>query len=193
MTAKFNELIVVFSPFDVLISEVTSIADMKSIPEDKFIDDINRNIGIIHKICNVYFNGPDDRKDAYQEILYQLWKSYPGFKGDAKFSTWMYKVALNTAITYAKISGRELGKERLPENYNPLTENSEQNNINEKLTFLYGAINALSGMDKAIILLYLEDNSYDEISTITGLTKSNVSVRLVRIKKNLKEQLKNII
>ena len=162
-------------------------------PEDKFIDDINRNIGIIHKICNVYFNGPDDRKDAYQEILYQLWKSYPGFKGDAKFSTWMYKVALNTAITYAKISGRELGKERLPENYNPLTENSEQNNINEKLTFLYGAINALSGMDKAIILLYLEDNSYDEISTITGLTKSNVSVRLVRIKKNLKEQLKNII
>ena len=162
-------------------------------PEDKFIEDINRNIGIIHKICNVYFNVPDDRKDAYQEILYQLWKSYPGFKGDAKFSTWMYKVALNTAITYAKISGRELGKERLPANYNQLTENSEQNNVNEKLTFLYGAINALSGMDKAIILLYLEDNSYDEISTITGLTKSNVSVRLVRIKKNLKEQLKNII
>ena len=87
---KFNGLIVVFSPFDVLISEVISITDMKSMPEDKFIDDINRNIGIIHKICNVYFTGPDDRKDAYQEILYQLWKSYPGFKGDAKFSTWMY-------------------------------------------------------------------------------------------------------
>jgi RNA polymerase sigma-70 factor (ECF subfamily) len=166
---------------------------MKSITEDKFIDDINRNIGIIYKICNIYFTGPDDRKDACQEILYRLWRSYPGFKGDAKFSTWLYKVALNTAITHAKKSSRELGKEKLPENYIELTEVNEQNGIDEKLTFLYAAINTLSGMDKAITLLYLEDNSYDEISAITGLTKSNVSVRLVRIKKNLKEQLKNII
>lgn len=75
---------------------------MRHLTEDKFIDDINRNIGIIHKICNVYFSDADDRKDAYQEILYQLWRSYPGFKGDAKFSTWMYKVALNTAITWSK-------------------------------------------------------------------------------------------
>ena len=161
--------------------------------ENKFIDDINRNIGIIHKICNVYFDRADDRQDATQEILYQLWRSYPAFKGNAKFSTWMYKVALNTAITYAKKSNREPRNNMLPEHYNQLADNNEQNNTNEKMAFLYGAINKLSGMDKAITLLYLEDNSYDEISTITGLTKSNVSVRLVRIKKNLKEQLKNII
>jgi RNA polymerase sigma-70 factor (ECF subfamily) len=166
---------------------------MQGITEDKFVDDINSNMGIIHKICNVYFNAPDDRQDASQEILYQLWKSYPGFKGDARFSTWMYKVALNTAITYAKKSGRELGKEMLPENYNKLTENNEQHQINEKMSFLYAAINTLSGMDKAITLLYLDDNSYDEIAAITGLTKTNVSVRLVRIKKSLKEKLKNII
>jgi len=158
-----------------------------------FIQHINQNLGIAHKVSRVYFQDGDDREDVLQEMMYQLWRSYPCFDGHSKFSTWMYKVALNTAITYAKINGRELGKERLPADYNQLTENSEQNNVNEKLTFLYGAINALSGMDKAIILLYLEDNSYDEISTITGLTKSNVSVRLVRIKKNLKEQLKNII
>jgi RNA polymerase sigma factor (sigma-70 family) len=81
----------------------------------------------------------------------------------------------------------------LPENYNQLTENNEQLHINEKMTFLYESINTLSRMDKAITLLYLEDNSYDEIAAITGLTKSNVSVRLVRIKKNLKQKLQNII
>ena len=161
--------------------------------EDKFLDDINRNIGIIHKICNIYFNVPDDRQDAAQEILYQLWRSYPAFKGNAKFSTWMYKVALNTAITYAKRSRREPRKEIIPEHYNQLAEINEQNNTNEKMAFLYGAINQLSEMDKAITLLYLEDNSYDEIASITGLTKSNVSVRLVRIKNNLREQLKYIM
>jgi RNA polymerase sigma-70 factor (ECF subfamily) len=161
--------------------------------EDKFIDDINRHIGIIHKICNIYFNVPDDRQDATQEILYQLWRSYPAFKGNAKFSTWMYKVALNTAITYAKKSSRAPRNNILPEHYNQLADSTERNNTNEKMAFLYGAINKLSGMDKAITLLYLEDNSYDEISAITGLTKGNVSVRLVRIKKNLKEQLKNIM
>ncbi|MDO6430445.1 sigma-70 family RNA polymerase sigma factor [Flavitalea sp. BT771] len=161
--------------------------------EDTFIDDINRNIGIIHKICNVYFNVPDDRQDAFQEVLYQLWKSYPGFKGDAKFSTWMYKVALNTAITYAKKSRKEPRKEIIPEHYEQIAEMNDQHSEAEKMAFLYGAINKLSAMDKAITLLYLEENSYEEISAITGLTKSNVSVRLVRIKKNLKELLKNLI
>jgi len=181
---KFSNFCVVF-PFPGIL--------MHNMTEDKFIEDINRNIGIIHKICNIYFNVPDDRQDAAQEILYQLWRSYPAFKGNSKFSTWMYKVALNTAITYAKKSSREPRKNLLPENYSQAADDNEQNSTNEKMTFLYSAINKLSGMDKAITLLYLEDNSYDEISTITGLTKSNVSVRLVRIKKNLKEQLKNII
>ncbi len=125
--------------------------------------------------------------------MYQLWKSYAGFKGDAKFSTWMYKVALNTAITYAKKSSRQLGKEMLPENYGQLAESNEQQYVNEKMALLYAAINKLSEIDKAITLLYLENNSYDDIAAITGLTKTNVSVRLVRIKKALKEALKNII
>jgi len=164
---------------------------MDLVTEDKFVEDINRNIGIIHKICNVYFNSQYDRQDASQEILYQLWKSYPGFKGESQFSTWMYKVALNTAITYAKKSDRKPRKEMAPDNV--ISEGNEQYHINEKMRWLYAAINSLSEIDKAITLLYLENKSYDEIAIITGLTKTNVSVRLVRIKKSLKEKLKNII
>ena len=166
---------------------------MQSIPGDKFIGDINKNIAIIHKICNIYFTDADDRKDAYQEILYQLWKSYAGFKGDAKFSTWMYKVALNTAITYSKKGSREYRTDTLDENWDQLAESDEQQHVNERMAMLYAAINTLNVTDKAITLLYLDDNSYDEIAAITGLTKTNVSVRLVRIKKSLKEKLKNII
>ncbi|MEO6980505.1 MAG: sigma-70 family RNA polymerase sigma factor [Mucilaginibacter sp.] len=166
---------------------------MQRITEDKFVKDINQNIGIIHKISNIYFIDADDRKDACQEILYQLWRSYPGFKGGSKLSTWMYKVALNTAITYSKKGSREVPTDMQAGNWEQLAVNNEQQHINERMTSLYAAINTLSVTDKAITLLYLEDNSYDEIAEITGLTKTNVSVRLVRIKKALKEKLKNII
>jgi RNA polymerase sigma-70 factor, ECF subfamily len=166
--------------------------NMQGITEDKFVNEINNNIGIIHKICNIYFNNPDDRKDARQEILFHLWKSYPNFKGNSVFSTWMYKVALNTAITFAKKSNRNSVNVTLHEHFNSLSESNEVQSTDEKMTSLYTAINTLSEIDKAITLLYLEDKSYDEIAAITGLTKSNVSVRLVRIKNNLKEKLKNI-
>jgi len=166
---------------------------MPRITDDKFIEGINRNIGIIHKISRVYFTDADDRKDACQEMLYQLWRSYPAFKGDAKFSTWMYKVALNTAITYSKKSSREIPADMQTGNWHQLAADNNQQHNQERMMLLYAAINTLSIIDKAITLLYLDDNSYDEISDITGLTKTNVSVRLVRIKKTLKEKLKNII
>lgn len=166
---------------------------MQNITEDKFVEYINKNIGIIHKICNIYFNNADDRKDAHQEILYQMWKSYPVFKGSAKFSTWMYKVALNTAITYSRKGNRELAAHMLSGSWSQIADTNKQQHINERMTLLYAAIDTLSLTDKAITLLYLEGNSYEEIAEITGLTISNVSVRLVRIKKSLKEKLKNII
>src|SRR5688500_17931566 len=166
---------------------------MQILSEDKFTRDINANIGLIHKICNIYFLNEHDRQDASQEILYQLWKSYPSFKGDAKFSTWMYKVALNTAIGYLKKRTKEPHKTMLPEHLVQLAESSEQVSNEDKVRMLYTAINTLSEIDKAITLLFLEENSYDEISSITGITKTNVSVRLVRIRKTLKEKLKSII
>jgi len=166
---------------------------MQHITEDKFVEDINQNIGVIHKICNIYFGDADNRKDACQEILYQLWRSYPGFKGDAKFSTWMYKVALNTALTYSKKGSREVPTDMQTGNWEQLAAGNEQQPVNERMALLYAAINTLSVTDKAITLLYLEDKSYDEMAEITGITKTNVSVRLVRINKALKEKLKNII
>ena len=166
---------------------------MQLVSEDKFVGDINENAGIIHKICNIYFTSLHDRQDAYQEILYQLWRSYPAFKGDSKFSTWMYKVALNTAISYMKKSNRVRSDAILPGQLEHLAESNREQGTHEKMQMLYTAINALSEIDKAITLLFLEDKSYEEISSITGITKTNVSVRLVRIKKSLKEKLKNII
>ncbi len=165
---------------------------MPIVAEDKFVAAINSYMGIIYKVCNIYFKDPLDREDGCQEILYQLWKSYPRFKGESKFSTWMYKVALNTAITYSKKGNRDLTIKLLPDDWTNFVEKQEQLS-NEKMKMLYSAISGLSPTDKAITLLYLEENSYEEIAGITGLTKSNVSVKLVRIRRNLKEQLKNSI
>jgi len=143
---------------------------------------INANLRIAHKVCNSYFRDPDDRDDAFQEMMYQLWRSYPRFDGRSKFSTWMYGVCLNTALTY---------KRKLKEN-EPLSGKHEQIaevTKDEKTDLLNAAISTLSPINKAIILLYLEEMSYDEIAGITGLTRSNVSVKIVRIKKELKDKL----
>jgi RNA polymerase sigma factor (sigma-70 family) len=156
-----------------------------------FLEVVNQNIGIAHNVARIYFSGTDDRNDAIQEMMYQLWKSFSSFNKHSKFSTWMYSVCLNTAITYRK--------KYLNENILPL--NIEQNQVampvntdkEEAITQLFYAIGNLSVVNKAIILLYLENMSYEEIAEITGLTKSNVSVRLVRIKKELEIVLKDKI
>ncbi|MEO6167522.1 MAG: sigma-70 family RNA polymerase sigma factor [Chitinophagales bacterium] len=165
---------------------------MNSSMHDQFLKDLNQNIGIVHRVCTTFFfNDWGEREDVLQEIMYQLWKSYPHFNGASKFSTWMYKVSLNTAITHVRKSKRAPEKEKLTDKYNQIAESNEQLHTEEKMKLLYAGIHTLSAIDKSIILLYLEENSYDEIASITGLTKTNVSVRLVRIKKSLEEKLKS--
>jgi len=161
--------------------------------KEDFLQHINSNTGIIHRVCNIYFNGSPEREDVFQEILYQLWKSYPAFKGASRFSTWMYRIALNTAITYIKKRNRTPHKEELNETYHQLPESAGEDHQEINMRLLYTAIDTLSPIDKAIVLLYLEDYSYEEIALITGLTKTNISVRLVRIKRKLEQQLKNSI
>ena len=159
--------------------------------EDVFIQQINKNLGIAHKICRVYFTDADDRDDVLQEMMYQLYKSYRSFDGRSKFSTWMYSVCLNTAITYRR--------KGIKQKYEPLTLSHDQlvdppsSNKDEEINMLFEAIATLPSLNKAIILLYLEDLSYEEISDITGLSKSNVGVRLVRIKKDLEREMKKRI
>lgn len=152
---------------------------------------INQNLGIAHKVASVYFQYAEDRADVLQEMMYQLWRSYPGFDGRSKFSTWMYCVCLNTALTYRRKTKKQQSESLLPEHYQIAAPFS--NDHEELIKLLRDAIANLSALNKAIVLLYLEDMSYEEIASITGLTRSNISVRLVRIKRELEAQLKQKI
>lgn len=149
-----------------------------------FIKNIEQNQLIIHKISNLYFDTYEDREDYFQDVVYNAWKSYPNFEGKSKFSTWLYKVSLNTALK--KLRSRKTKPVLINvENYNNDL-SAEENCYEEKVTFLYNAINKLDDLDKSITMLYLDKLSYKEISEITGLTETNVGVKINRIKQKLK-------
>jgi len=157
--------------------------------KSKFLELVEQNQDIIHKICGLYAVNMDERKDLSQEIVCQLWKSYKSFKGDSKFTTWMYKVALNTALLNLRRSRSRVRIESLKEHHGDIPARVADQEKHEKINRLYEGINQLRKFDRAIILLYLEQFSYSQIAEVTGISESNVSVRLVRIKKKLKELL----
>ena len=154
-----------------------------------FIKLINQNLGIAHKVCRIYFSDKNERQDVLQEMMYQLWRSYERFDERSKFSTWMYRVCLNTALTYRRKLKRGFTESLSGDHYQIPEQPSKKED--ESTSLLFDAIATLSNLNKTIILLYLEDMRYEEIAAITGLSKSNVSVRLVRIKKELEILLKN--
>ena len=158
--------------------------------KNRFLELIEQNQDIVHKICSLYAVNIDDRKDLSQEIICQLWKSYQSFRGDSKFTTWMYRVALNTALLNVRRSRCMVHTESLNEHHVDIPAEAADHKIHGKISRLYEAINRLCKFDRAIVLLYLEQFSYREISEVIGISESNVSVRLVRIKKKLKELLK---
>jgi RNA polymerase sigma-70 factor (ECF subfamily) len=157
--------------------------------ENKFIFEIQKNQGILHKICFIYSKNSIEKEDLYQEIILQLWKSYPSFRNEAKLSTWMYRVALNTAITLNK-------KAAIFENYKTQLSDdyaiAEVVDYSEDIKILYKAISKLSKIEKAIIMLWLEEKAYSEIAEIVGMSVKNVSVKLVRSKKKLAKLIKLI-
>ena len=148
--------------------------------KETFVSLVYDNINIIYKICRIYASA--DTEDLQQEIIYQLWKAFPSFQGRSKFQTWMYRVALNTAIVgfrKKKISTIPLSHE-----YNDLIE--ENDSTDHQISLLYQLIGTLDDVEKAVIFLYLEKCSYEEISKVLGLTPNNVGVKLNRIKKKLR-------
>lgn len=154
--------------------------------EKEFITLLNQHQKIVHKVCNLYMDRHSDREDLFQEITLQAWKAYGNFRGDAKFSTWLYRVALNTAITFFRkekrkpdIYSTDSVPERTEDAYDP---------IEEQVKAMYAAIGELSKIDKAIVMLYLEDYSYNEIGEMMGITANNVAVKMNRIKTKLKEE-----
>lgn len=155
------------------------------ISEKEFVDLVSEHQKIIHKACNVYCHTTEDRQDLFQEIVLQLWRAYPRFRAEAKFSTWLYRITLNTAITQNRKRKRSIvADETTPLN---LQADESDHNVTENQQLLQTLISCLNKVEKSIIFLYLEDKSYEEIAGITGMTKSNVSVRLVRIKKKLEK------
>ncbi len=138
--------------------------------------------GIIIKICRAYTDTQEDFEDFYQEACLQIWKSKDAFQERARWSTWIYRITLNVCLTLAKKNNR---KERVTDK---IIENSEYNTAfqNENLQILYRAIKKLSDLDRAIILMHLEENPYKEIAAITGTSANNIAVRINRIKKQLK-------
>jgi RNA polymerase sigma factor (sigma-70 family) len=157
--------------------------------DEQFLSQLQAHAGIIHRICKSYFKEEELRKDVYQDIVYQLWKAYPSFKGLSKFSTWMYRIALNTAITYHRKAQRQPEELRLTDQADRIA-TSDTGDLEEQVGQLYAAINTLNDIEKAIVLLYLDEHSYEEIAAICGMNAKNIGVRLVRIKKKLEKYLK---
>lgn len=154
----------------------------------KFIKAIQENEGIIYKITSVYTDTDEDQKDLYQEIVYQLWKSFDSFKGNSKFSTWMYRIALNTSIAHINKGKRRINQ--VPMDFQLLSITEEKDTIiSERLSILYDHIKLLNAVEKGIILLFLEGKRYEEIGIITGFTATNIGTRLGRIKNKLKSQI----
>ena len=155
--------------------------------EKEFIGLLNSNQNIIHKICNVYMDEPADREDLFQEITLQAWKAFPGFRGDAKFSTWLYRVAINTAITFFKKEKRRshtIYTEQLPDT-------TEQHDpVEQQVQAMHKAIARLSKIDKALVMLYIEDYSYKDMADMLGITVTNVGAKMNRIKTKLKQETK---
>jgi RNA polymerase sigma factor (sigma-70 family) len=154
--------------------------------EKEFLHIIQKNQGIIHKVCNIYCDTDDDRHDLFQEIVAQLWRSFPTFREESKVSTWMYRVALNTAITSFKKSKRRPDQNVLTSENFQIVDEVYDSESEEKIRLLHRAINHLTGIEKSIVLLFLENKKYEEIAEITGITQNYVRVKMNRIKKKLK-------
>lgn len=154
--------------------------------EEAFLDMIEEHQNIIYKICHIYRDRKEDQEDLFQDIVLQLWKAYPGFRNESKVSTWMYRIALNTAIAVFRKKRVPLDfKATIPHELHPT--DSEPAPANQDKMFQ--ALRTLDQAEKAVITLYLEDFSYREIADITGISENYVGVRINRIKRKLKNIL----
>lgn len=155
---------------------------------DFYVNSIQPYAGIIIKICRAYTNSQEDFEDYYQEVCLQIWRTRNNFKGQAEWSTWVYRLALNVSLTMLK-------KDKKSKNYHSSDSLPEQIDedkqafSDEDLNMLYDAIRCLSEIDRGVILLYLEEKSYKEIAEITGTNPNNIGVRIKRIKGRLKKIL----
>lgn len=157
--------------------------------EHSFVTNLEQNQNIVHKVCRIYTSDPDSHNDLFQEITIQLWKAYPKFRGDAKFSTWMYRVALNTAITLYRRSKRSIKTSDLDTVNFRIKAEEYDDEVEQQLKLMYSAVKQLNDIEKALVFLYLEDRSYKEIADTMGISEVNARVKMNRVKTKLKKIL----
>lgn len=150
-----------------------------------FVRSIEQHQALIHRICTVYYAQEEDRKDAFQDIIFQLWKAYPNFRGESKISTWIYSVSLRTVLSKIRNEHRQPLQESLSDFYQNVGDAPSY--ADDEMQLLHYVISRLNPLDKAIVMLYLDEYSYQEISSILNITVTNVSTKINRIKTKLKK------
>jgi RNA polymerase sigma-70 factor, ECF subfamily len=155
--------------------------------EKRFINLITEHQGLIYKVCIMYENDQDARNDLFQEIVLQLWKSFSTFRGEAKITTWMYRIALNTAISGYRKQTRHLKTEDLQDMHFNISEHATTDDHEEDIQKLQWAIRQLSEIERAMIMMALEEVPYDEIAETIGITQNNVRVRMNRIREKIRK------
>lgn len=157
--------------------------------EEQFVKLLQENQNIVHKICRLYTHDQDSHNDLFQEITIQLWKAYPNFRGDSKFTTWAYRVGLNTAITLYRKKKKTINTIEFDSTFHKVKQEDYNFEEEEKIKLLYSAIGELNDIEKALVFLYLEEKDYSEISETLGITEVNARVKMNRLKGKLKKIL----
>ena len=157
--------------------------------EQSFVKQLKDNQNIVHKICRLYTNTEDSHNDLFQEITIQLWKAFPKFRGESKFSTWAYRVALNTAITLYRKNTRSVSTTVYESKKHFLKQEEYNYEEEEQLKLMYQAVHQLNDIEKALVFMYLEEKDYSEISETLGISEVNARVKMNRIKGKLKKIL----
>jgi RNA polymerase sigma-70 factor (ECF subfamily) len=158
--------------------------------EKEFIQIINDHRRLIYKVCNLYGRAGQYQDDLFQEIVLQLWRAFPGFRNESLITTWMYRVALNTAISYFRREQKRIVPNAVTREAFQVPEFGRDME-EENMRALSEAIQQLTKIEKAVIMLYLDEKSYQEIGDILGITVSNVGVKINRIKTKLEKIIKS--
>jgi RNA polymerase sigma-70 factor, ECF subfamily len=156
--------------------------------QDRFQSLIGEHKKILYKVCNLYCKNPDDREDLAQEIAIQLWRSFGSFDDRCRFSTWMYRIALNVAISFYRRENTRI-RYVFSDNERLLNAIDETANEREEIQVLYQFIESLDAFNKALVLLYLEGNSYLEAAEVLGISETNVATKISRMKKRMREEV----
>lgn len=159
---------------------------------ETLLQQITENQGIIFKICNSYCNNPHEREDLAQEIMYQLLRSGDRYDNSYRFTTWMYRVALNVAISFYRKNRNSKAQTSLTESHEQLTDDASNPELEKNILLLQQFINELKELDKALMILYLESKAYSEIAEIVGISETNVGTRISRIREKLKQQFSSL-